>query len=76
MLKEKGYSDHLFDDLRSLAKIDNENIYLKLNLELVVPDNFSFTDAEMKQNSYYKEFQDINFEALYGLPLVNLLYIA
>ena len=76
ILRKKGHQESLIQNLKNLSKINDENIYLKLNIELVVPDAFTLTDTEEKQYGYYKNFQDINFEALYELPLVAPLYTA
>ena len=66
ILKKKGYTENLITNLSNLAKTNNENIYLKLNIELVVPDAFTLTDQEEQQYGFYKNFQDIELASFYN----------
>jgi hypothetical protein len=72
ILRKKGHQESLIQNLKNLSKINDENIYLKLNIELVVPDAFTLTDTEEKQYGYYKNFQDINSDSLYAFQLVEI----
>lgn len=73
ILLKKGYKALFIQDLKNLAAVNNENIYLKLNIELVVPEAFSLSNKEERQYDYYKNFHDINSDSLYDFPLVKPL---